>query len=248
MKCNGIIFFFILIARTLCFDGSDSIILSLSQSFSSIIVTELGDKTFFLAAIMSIKYNRIAVLIGSTLALILITTLSTIFGLVIPELISILYAQILVSLVFYGFGIKFLYTWYTMKKEKEDLQEVEQELSTLDKKLMNLPDPETDQVNDNVTKNFIQVQFQQVVWQAFTLTLLGEWGDKSQITTISLSAIYNPYYIFLGAIVAHFICTVIAVHGGKLIANKLSEKNFNFLAGITFLCIALVNTYIAICL
>ncbi|CAD8181897.1 unnamed protein product [Paramecium pentaurelia] len=246
MKCNSIILFFILIAETLCFDGNDKIFLSLSQSFCSIIVTELGDKTFFLAAIMSIKYNRIAVLIGSTLALIIITTISTIFGLVIPQLISIFYAQILVSIVFYGFGFKFLYAWYIMQKEKEELKEVEQELTTLNKQLMNLPDPDTDQINDNVTKNFIQVQFQSVVWQAFTLTLLGEWGDKSQITTISLTAIYNPLYIFLGAIIAHFVCTLIAVHGGKLIANKVSEKNFNFLGGIAFLSIALINTYMAL--
>ncbi|CAD8093271.1 unnamed protein product [Paramecium sonneborni] len=246
MKCHSIIFFFILIRETLSFDGNDKIILSLSQSFISIIVTELGDKTFFLAAIMSIKYNRIAVLIGSTLALIMITTISTIFGIVIPELISMFYAQIVVCIVFYGFGVKYLYTWYTMQKEKDELQEVEQELTTLDRKLMNLPDPETDQVNDNVTKNFIQVQFQSVVWQAFTLTLLGEWGDKSQITTISLTSIYNPIYVFMGATIAHLICTVIAVHGGKLIANKLSEKNFNFLGGITFFCIALINTYMVV--
>ncbi|CAK88908.1 unnamed protein product (macronuclear) [Paramecium tetraurelia] len=246
MKCHTITLFFILITEALCFDGNDKILLSLSQSFCSIIVTELGDKTFFLAAIMSIKYNRIAVLIGSTLALILITIISTIFGLVIPELISILYAQVLVSIVFYGFGVKFLYAWYTMQKEKEELQEVEQELTTLDKKLMNLPDPETDQVNDNVTKSkhphYLTIDF----IQAFTLTLLGEWGDKSQITTISLTAIYNPFYIFLGAIMAHFFCTVIAVHGGKLIANQVSEKNFNFLGGIAFLSIAFINTYMAL--
>lgn len=47
MKCHSIILFFILIAQTLCFDGNDKIFLSLSQSFSSIIVTELGDKVIY---------------------------------------------------------------------------------------------------------------------------------------------------------------------------------------------------------
>lgn len=61
-----------------------------------------------------------------------------------------------------------------------------------------------------------------------------------------MTAIYNPFYIFLGAIIAHFVCTLIAVHGGKLIANKVSEKNFNFLGGIAFLCIALINTYMTL--
>jgi putative Ca2+/H+ antiporter (TMEM165/GDT1 family) len=47
----------------------------------------------------------------------------------------------------------------------------------------------------------------------------------------------------LGGIIAHIICTIVAVHGGKLIANKLSEKNVNLFGGIVFLCIALMHTY-----
>lgn len=41
---------------------------------------------------MSIKYNKIAVLLGSVIALIIITTISTVFGIVIPELLDCLYA------------------------------------------------------------------------------------------------------------------------------------------------------------
>lgn len=42
-----------------------------AQSFSSIVVSELGDKTFFIAAIMAMRYNRIAVLSGALAALFL---------------------------------------------------------------------------------------------------------------------------------------------------------------------------------
>ena len=70
---------------------------------------------------MSIKYNKIAVLLGSIMALIIITTISTVFGIVIPELLDPLYAQIIVSLIFYGFSIKLLYNWYTIQSEKKEL-------------------------------------------------------------------------------------------------------------------------------
>ena len=45
-------------------------------SFSVIIVSELGDKTFFIAAIMAMRYNRFTVLVGAMLALSFMTCLS----------------------------------------------------------------------------------------------------------------------------------------------------------------------------
>jgi len=45
-------------------------------AISVIIVSELGDKTFFIAAIMAMRYNRLTVLMGAMLALGLMTCLS----------------------------------------------------------------------------------------------------------------------------------------------------------------------------
>jgi putative Ca2+/H+ antiporter (TMEM165/GDT1 family) len=39
------------------------------------------------------------------------------------------------------------------------------------------------------------------------------------------------------------ICTTIAVLGGKLLADKISEKNVNLAGGIVFMIFALMHTY-----
>lgn len=63
---------------------------------------------------MSIKYNKIAVLIGSMIALLIISSISTIFGIVIPELIDLIYVHIIVNVILFMMGVKFIYTWYTL--------------------------------------------------------------------------------------------------------------------------------------
>ena len=65
---------------------------ALIASFSSIMVSEIGDKvnlqnifkTFFIAAIMAIKYSRTIAFLGSYSALFVQTFLSCIFGFILP--------------------------------------------------------------------------------------------------------------------------------------------------------------------
>ncbi len=54
-----------------------------------------------------------------------------------------------------------------------------------------------------------------------------EWGDRSQIATITLAAEYNPYGVTAGAILGHSICTGTAVLGGKAIPVLLILRCIN---------------------
>jgi len=55
-----------------------------------------------------------------------------------------------------------------------------------------------------------------------------EWGDRSQIATITLAAEYNPYGVTVGAILGHSICTGTAVLGGKAIPVLLIPRCINY--------------------
>lgn len=63
----------------------------------------------------------------------------------------------------------------------------------------------------------------EVLRAAIVLTFLAEWGDRSQITTIAL-ATEETFVVLVGALLGHFICTSLAVLGGKMISSKISEK------------------------
>jgi putative Ca2+/H+ antiporter (TMEM165/GDT1 family) len=74
------------------------------------------------------------------------------------------------------------------------------------------------------------------IWiQAFVMTFLAEWGDRTQISTIALAAANDPISVTLGAILGHGICTAIAVIGGRLVAGRISERVITGIGGVLFL-------------
>lgn len=246
---------------------------SFVQSFSSIVVSELGDKTFFIAAIMSMRYNRAAVLAGALLALFLMTAISTAFGYIVPTLLPASVTHVLITVLFFFFGGKLLYDAYTDDgEENEEANEVEIELNQMHSKLMKSRegasahqevkieynanegdglksgkrDPEeatSPTKGGNCATKFDAVAKRLVFWQALTMTFLGEWGDRSQISTIALAAESNAWFVFIGGFLGHVLCTSLAVVGGKYLAKKISERTVNICGGILFLLFGIHNLF-----
>jgi putative Ca2+/H+ antiporter (TMEM165/GDT1 family) len=57
---------------------------SFNKAVISNIISEFGDKTFIISAILAMKYNGILVFIGSSLGFILMTFLGSALGFMIP--------------------------------------------------------------------------------------------------------------------------------------------------------------------
>lgn len=98
-------------------------------SLSVIIVSELGDKTFFIAAIMAMRHSRAVVFIGAIGALGLMTVLSVFLGYA-TTIIPRKYTFYISTALFAIFGIKMLKEGYDMdpNEGQEELEEVQAEL------------------------------------------------------------------------------------------------------------------------
>eukprot|EP00980_Cylindrotheca_fusiformis_P016788 scaffold5064_cov121-Cylindrotheca_fusiformis.AAC.2 len=196
---------------------------------SMIIATEIGDKTFFIAAVMSMRQERSAVFVGAVLSLYVMTVLSSIMGLVLPAMIPVKYTHILGGFLFLYFGFKLVFDSRQMDSHKvsEELEEVEEEL------LHPKKDEESGQPDSSSSP--LRTGFVDVVIQSFSLTFLAEWGDRSQIATIALAAAKNPYGVTLGGCIGHTLCTGLAVLGGRMLAARISEKTVSLGGGFIFL-------------
>ncbi|KAM4051422.1 putative divalent cation/proton antiporter TMEM165 isoform 2-T2 [Anomaloglossus baeobatrachus] len=220
-------------------------------AISVIIVSELGDKTFFIAAIMAMRYNRLTVLAGAMLALGLMTCLSVLFGYattVIPRV----YTYYVSTALFAIFGIRMLREGLKMSPDEgqEELEEVQAEIKRKDEelqrtKLLNGPSDVESGVGPAVPKKKWMQFISPIFVQAFTLTFLAEWGDRSQLTTIVLAAREDPFGVAVGGTVGHCLCTGLAVIGGRMIAQKISVRTVTIIGGIVFLAFAFSALFIS---
>eukprot|EP00049_Salpingoeca_infusionum_P002136 m.54304 g.54304 ORF g.54304 m.54304 type:complete len:254 (-) comp11407_c2_seq1:229-990(-) len=198
--------------------------------FSMMIVSELGDKTFFIAAILAMRHSRLVIFSGAIAALALMTVLSAYVG-SIASFIPKKYTTYGAILLFVIFGLRLLKEGYSMSDDEglEELEEVTQELKAKEDELA---------AKEQAHERHI---ISPVLVQSFILTFLAEWGDRSQIATIILGAKEDPLAVSIGAVLGHSVCTAIAVIGGRLLAQRISVRTVTMIGGAVFLMFAITS-------
>ncbi|MCJ1301146.1 hypothetical protein MMC08_003945 [Hypocenomyce scalaris] len=100
-------------------------------SLTMIIFSEIGDKTFLIAALMAMKHPRLLVFSAAFSALIAMTILSAVLGHAVPTLLPKRFTNFLAAILFLVFGAKMLREGYAIDPEEgvsEEMKEVEMEL------------------------------------------------------------------------------------------------------------------------
>jgi putative Ca2+/H+ antiporter (TMEM165/GDT1 family) len=202
------------------------------QAFLLIFVSEIGDKTFFIAGLLAAKYSRIVAFVGSIGALAIMTVISTLIGQIfhnIPEGLTqgIPFDDYIAVAAFAYFGGKTLY---------EALQLVDGDNSGIDEEK-----EDAEKAVEEITSDQMRRSALAAIVQTFSLVFAAEIGDRSFLSTIALSAALNPFAVSLGAIAAHGAATGVAVVGGAAMSKYLSERQIGLIGGSLFLVFALTT-------
>lgn len=232
-------------------------------SFTMIIFSEIGDKTFLVAALMAMRHARLLVFSAALSALIAMTVLSAVLGHAFPSLLPKKFTTFAAAILFFVFGAKSLKEGLEMEKDAgigEEMREVEAELEEEEHKmrrrssradhmlpyeleggrgrqmgmdknrsepsppLSRSPSPKGKKGQWSGLVNLCSLVLSPAWVQTFVMTFLGEWGDRSQIATIAMAAGQDYWWVTLGAIVGHAICTGMAVIGGRALAGRVSMR------------------------
>ncbi|OJJ44213.1 hypothetical protein ASPZODRAFT_71839 [Penicilliopsis zonata CBS 506.65] len=268
---------------------------SLVFSFTMIIVSEIGDKTFLVAALMAMRHPRLVVFSSAFCALITMTVLSAVLGHAVPTLIPKQFTKFLAAVLFLVFGVRMVKEGREMSPDEgvgEEMKEVEMELEEKEQQQMRmnrrrssvtphnleagragrrksrsstnrLPSPPESlssssssssspsrgssptargRLNDALIgmNNLFSLLLSPAWVQTFVMTFLGEWGDRSQIATIAMAAGQDYWWVTIGAISGHGICTAAAVIGGRAIAGRVSMRVVTLGGATAFLIFGII--------
>ena len=191
---------------------------------------------------------------GSVFALAVMTALSALLGAVAPNVLNKTTTHYIATGLFFLFGARSIYEQtigYDANAESE-LEEVEKALSKKSSTSQRRRSTRQSSTKTSAAaaaktttktttprgggggQNILSVVFSPIFLQAFLMTFLAEWGDRSQIATIALAADYDPLGVTIGGVCGHAACTSAAVLGGKRMAGAISERMVGLCGGVLF--------------
>jgi putative Ca2+/H+ antiporter (TMEM165/GDT1 family) len=179
-------------------------LLVVGLAFGAIFVVELPDKTFIATLVMSTKMRPLFVWIGVALAFFVQTGVAVGVG----KVVSFLPEQLIHTVA----ALMFLVGAFILLREARSADA-----------------DEPGQEEEYAAKSDVTAHGLKVVLTSFLVLFAAEWGDLSQLLTISLVAKYDaPVSVFLGAWGALLAVSGLAVIVGRLLLQhvKLSVLHY----------------------
>jgi len=204
-------------------------------AFSLIFLSEIGDKTFFIAALLAMKVGKAISFFGSLASLGVMTVVSVAIGAVFSRVPDALKSSVPVGELA---GIALL-VFFGVRALRDGLKSEEGE----DKADEEMADAEDAVKQAETSGRMRRSSPVKAFFEVATLIFIAEWGDRSMLATIALGAAQNPVGVATGAIAGHAIATGIAVVGGAIASKYVSERTINIASGVLFLLFAAATAY-----
>jgi putative Ca2+/H+ antiporter (TMEM165/GDT1 family) len=181
-------------------------------AFGAIFLVELPDKTFIAALVLATRYRPLAVWIGVGLAFLVQTAIACTVGQVVTYLPHTV-VEVVAGLIFLVGAVLLL-----REAPKADAAEAETE-------------------EEYAAKASSPKAGLAAVGASFVVLFAAEWGDLSQLLTISLVGRYHdPWSVFLGAWGALLLVSGLAVVAGRVLLRHMRLSTIHYVgAGVCFL-------------
>jgi putative Ca2+/H+ antiporter (TMEM165/GDT1 family) len=193
-----------------------------AAAFAAIMATELGDSTFMIAAIMAASESHLAVFLGNMLAMLVMTGIAVLLG---KSAFSLLDEQWMLLLGFLCFASFALGCFYAANRCKKD---------------------DASSSDDDLQETLIRTQntsFARTLWKALAATMVAEWGDRSQLSTVTLAGQRESYAVVAGTLAGLTVMTALSVICGGWLASCLEKKSVLVCSGLLFLAFAVESLF-----
>ena len=206
---------------------------SLGQSFTIIFLSELADRTFILVLIYASKLSWMPLLLTGLLSMGLMNILAITVGYLVPLLIVKEIVDWIGFFCFLLIGILSINESINMESTTVHEEMIKQKEED-EKSYNQIKDNENQINNEDIDKG---------TWgtclELFWFLCISEFGDKSEITTIAIAAIYDFYGVLCGTMFAYFCTIILATFLGHILCHYITEKQMTLIGGIIFLLFAL---------
>jgi Ca2+/H+ antiporter, TMEM165/GDT1 family len=188
-------------------------------TFAAIFVVELPDKTFIAALVLSTRYPGWTVWLGVGLAFFVQTLIAVTVGQVVSYLPTAL-VHAVAALIFLAGAVLLL-----REAPRADLEEAQTE-------------------EEFAAKAALGKRGWSAVAASFVVLFAAEWGDLSQLLTISLVGRYHaPVAVFIGAWAALLAVSGLAVVAGRLLIRRIRLSVIHYVGAAVCLVLAAVTIY-----
>jgi putative Ca2+/H+ antiporter (TMEM165/GDT1 family) len=182
-------------------------------AFGAIFVVELPDKTFIAALVLSTRYRPLMVWIGVGLAFLVQTLIAVLAGSVATLLPESLIRGV-ATVIFVAGAVILL-----RQAPKADEEEASQE----------------EEFASKATESRTGLK---AIGASFLVLFAAEWGDLSQLLTISMIAHYgHAWSVFVGAWSALLVVSGLAVLAGRVLLNHVRLSVIHYVGA--FVCLVL---------